>query len=240
MPDLPVFIQEAETTWDAIAGASKDTASFDVLGGDVLMALLASEDAEFCGTLTPSGGLNVTWEERLSERVNGTCGVEIWIGQCAADNNVTATVTRSVTATTRAFGMNVLHFRAQGLTGLLDSSGVSDPWLVVNPTQINTAVGVIVADKDAADGASRQWNYDAGRFYEKTYDQQASRATFYAGYHIGVPTKSTYRIGLLQPSSGTFSVAVADVSTNSSYGEGFLGGRRTTIRPSPYTPGNCR
>src|SRR6185436_10244329 len=93
----PVFIQEAEASWNS--SSTKTTPSFSVQAGDVLVAYAAMEDEP--GTLAISGG-TLTWTEQ--QNINTAAYTEARIWTATVDTNKSMSVTFTNGGSNNFFG----------------------------------------------------------------------------------------------------------------------------------------
>lgn len=204
------FIQEAETAWtnNALLTASATTPSFNVLAGDLLVAINMSGD--FTGTNTISGG-SLTWTLGPRVAAAGFTWVSIWTAVVDSDKSMTVTVSRSAT-TAVFYGVNVLTWRnaTLGASGSITNT-TGGPSLDITTTKENSAIVVGNADWTAANGASRVWRTNAGALSEVTYFRDAGQYTVYGGYHANAGAIGTYAVGLTTPNTQKYSIAAVEL-----------------------------
>lgn len=206
----PTFIQETETSWAAAAVSSKTTASFNVLAGDILVALAGTEDN--AADITSISGGSLTWTLRQKVAVADYCQAGAWTAVVDTDKSMTVTVTKN-NATLRAFGVNVLTFRASDGVGASSKTNVLSgaPTLNLTTTQADSAIAVFNADWTAADGASRTWRSGAGTLTEQTYFRDSAHYTVYGGYHADADAIGVKAVGLSAPGSQRYSIVACEV-----------------------------
>lgn len=204
----PVFIQEVETVWNATA--DKTTSSFNVLAGDLLVAYSSSEHGYYAPTAISGGSL--TWTKRQEVHIDITWATTtVWTAVVDADKSMT--VTFDGPDSSHLFGGNVLIFRNSGGVGASDKANVDGaaPSMNLTTTQANSAIVVLSADWNAANGSTRTWRTNAGSFTEQTYHYESGRYTVYGGYHANAGAVGTYAVGLSAPAAQKYSIVALEV-----------------------------
>lgn len=206
----PTFIQEAETAYTTTS--PKNTASFDVLAGDVLVAIAFGSDQGL--NLSISGG-SLTWTAEETQDSNNTSLGLIRIWSAVVDSDKSMTVTISNSGSSGTFGTNVFTFRGSDGIGNTASTnngtGSGAPTLNITTASSSSAVVVANADWNAVSGTSRTWRTNAGTLTEQTYDRNASWHTFYGGYHADAGTAGTYAVGLSAPTGQRYVIGAVEV-----------------------------
>jgi O-glycosyl hydrolase len=200
----PTFVQEAEVAWNS-AGASKTTASFNVLAGDILVAYAGNEGNST--TLGISGG-SLTWTQRQAVDVNGYAETRVWTA--TVDTNKSMAVT--FTNTNGFFGGDVLTFRGSSGVGASAKANASGaPTLNITTTQTNSAVVMINTDWKAVDGAARTYRNNAGSFNEQTYYRNSTFYAVYGGFYPNVAAAGANTVGLSAPASQKYSIIAVEI-----------------------------
>jgi hypothetical protein len=206
----PVFIQEAETAW-ATSTSPKVTASFDVVAGDVLVALGLATDAD-ASISTPVGG-SLTWT--LQQELNSAFFSHVYLWTAVVDSNKSMTVTFTKTGDVgEQFGGSVLTFRggAGGVGASAKTSSASGaPALALITTTANSAVVVLNGDWNGADGASRVWRPAGVAFVETTYNF-GGFSTVYGGYYPNIGAAGLYTVGLTAPATQKYAIAAVELT----------------------------
>jgi hypothetical protein len=209
----PTFVQEAETAWNT--AANKTTASYAVLLNDILVALGVGE-----GWSSASDNIAIangpTWTVEESHRVGSNCSVTVSVG--TAGSNTSYTTDFTDTSATQFMGGNVLTFRASdGIGASEKAQGSGAPTLNITTLQANSALVVVVADFNAADGASRTWRTvngitpTAGNSMELTYFRDGSRYTVYIAYYSDAGATGSKTVGLSAPSGQSYSIIAVEI-----------------------------
>lgn len=210
----PTFVTEGESAWTQTASATVDTPSTAVTNGDLLVAVMISEDVSNVGTLTAStaSGSTSAWTQQQDQSTASNCRVTLSTATATATGNVTGRVTRSVTATSKYFGINMLVFRNHGGVGASSkTNGSGAPSLNLTTTLANSAIVVGNGDWSAQDGTTRTWRANAGAATEVTYFRSSINYAAYAAYHANAGAVGTYAVGLTLPIGQTFAIAALEV-----------------------------
>lgn len=187
----PVFVQEAETVWNT-STSPKTTSSFNVIAGDILVAMVTSDNASNVESISDSASL--TWTQQQVLSFAGYSWTAVWTAKVISTGAMTVTATNS--GATEMFGMNVFTFRGSSGVGASSATHVASgaPTLNITTTQANSAIVVLNGDWSARDGATRTWRTNAGAFTELTYNYIAGSYTAYAGYHANSGAIGTYAV----------------------------------------------
>jgi len=152
----PKLVQEAETPWNTDA-TPKDTASFEVRAGDVLVAFAVGADPTGFVLSAPTtfSGSTSAWAPIQSSpsAPASNCVVGIWWATASVDGAVVVRFARTG-ASPQLFGGNVFTFRGSG--GVLGSNRTNAsgaPTLGIVPIFDTSAIVVICGDWSAVAGA---------------------------------------------------------------------------------------
>lgn len=220
----PTFVTEVETAWNS-STTPKTTASISVQVGDILIAY-AAKDANSDNLSTPTNsGTALTWTLQQSVDTASRCEVRIWTATATAAESITVSFA-STGGAGEWFGGAVQVWRSSdgvGASAAANAAG-SAPTLNITTTQANSAIAVLNADWEGADGASRAWRANAGTLTETTYFHELNRYTVYAGYHADAGSIGTYAVGLTTPSQ-TYAIVAVEIkgSAGGNSGQSQLG-----------------
>lgn len=244
----PVFIQEAETDWNdsTIGVATKTTASFNVVAGDVLVAFAVAEEfsngANGSGTLTITGG-SLVWVENQTIRTSAFTSVTLATALVDTTKSMTATVTRSDTSDANGFGVNVLTFRNSVGAGASSKENGTDAGSGTEPslnltTNLNKSLIVVVnGEWLGVTTPARAARTGAGTFTEVTFDFNAGSDVTYGGYYGNPGNAGTYAVGWSAPVGQKYAIAAVEVyggATADPTGRGILlGGKRNKLVRTP-------
>lgn len=208
----PSFIQEAETTYNS--AASKTTASFSVLAGDVLSAYCIVEGNPAGATAAPtiSGG-SLTWTPQQDVNVDDYTRVIAWTATVDTNKSMTVTID-DPGSTSNFFGGNVLTWRGSDGVGASSKTNVLSgaPSLGLTTGQDNSAIVVVIGDWTASDGTSRTWrSVNGSAATESTYFRDSSHYTAYGGYHPDAGTAGAKTVGLSAPGSLKYSIVAVEI-----------------------------
>lgn len=204
----PTFVQEAEVTFGTSAVAAT-TGTFDVLSGDVLVAVGISEDSSYALTIS-NNSTALTWTEQQQVNVASNTRVYIWTTVMAAGRTgLTVTASQAGFGT---HGLNVLTFRgSDGVGASNKTTGSGGPSLGLTTTQANSAIVIGNGDWNAIDGTTRTWRTVGAPATEQTYFRDSAHYTTYVGYHADAGTAAAKTIGLSAPVGQAYAIAAVEV-----------------------------
>lgn len=204
----PSFIQEAETAWNS-GTTPKTTASFNVLAGDVLVAVAIVENND--RSLSAVTGGSLTWTERQRVAVTDYC--QVAVSTATVDSDKSMTVSFAASAGSAYFGGNVFTFRGSDGVGASSKTNASGaPSLGLTTTQVDSAIVVANGDWSTVDGTVRAWEtVSAGVATEQTYFRDAAHYGVYAAYHADAGTAAAKTVGLTLPTGQKYSIVAVEV-----------------------------
>lgn len=202
----PTFVQEVETSAWNTTTQPKTTASFSVLAGDILVAVLL---ADATAAAVVSGG-SLTWTARQS--VSTSTRGEAHVSTAVVDVDKSMTVSFATNALPQ-FGGTVLTFRGSDGVGASNKANAISgaPTVNITTTQANSAVVVGNSDTNSQDGTSRVWRANAGTLTEVVYQRNTTVYAAYAGYHADAGSIGTYAVGLSAPGSEGYGIVTLEV-----------------------------
>lgn len=210
----PTFIQEAEVTW-ADSTSPKTTASFDVLAGDVLVAVSVEEAHDQPINIT---GGSLSWNLDQEVNVTNFCRVRLWTATVDTDKSMTVQWSENA-ATSNVWGGNVLTFRGSSGVGASTKTNndTGDATVALTTTQDNSVIVVYNGDFAAVDGATRTWatvnsiTPTSGNGLEVTYFRSAADYTVYGAYYTDAGAAGSKTVGITDPDAQTFSIAAVEI-----------------------------
>lgn len=193
----PTYITHTATTWNT--NDTPKTADVAVQSGDIIVDLAAVESGT--GTLgSPSGG-SLTWTDRTSQTTSDSfCGARI--GTAPATSATTVTVSRARTGSQFYWGHDALVFRGSDGVGAVASTddGGSAASLAITTQYANSAIVVIIADWNAADGTTRTWRQVNGASpTEIVYVRYSAYYVVYVAYYADAGAAGSKTVGLTAP-----------------------------------------
>lgn len=207
----PTFVAEYETAWNSTT-TPKTTAAFDVLEGDLLVAVCVLADVTLAAIAKPTGG-SLYWDQKSLFAAANFTSVGIWTARVDADQNMTVTFARSG-ASAQFFGGNVFHFRdAQVGSSPNPPRNVTGaaPQYNIQIGKANSAIVVVIGDWAAASTA-RNWLTSAGSLTEQTYWHENGQYTVYAGIHKDAGTVAALNVGLSIPAVQTYTIEALEIA----------------------------
>jgi len=210
----PSYIQESETAWNTTT-TPKDTASFNVLTGDILVAfaVMADENGAVLGApvgLNESAGAVTFAQQQLSAPASN-CPVGIWTATVDVDKSMQVRFSRSG-ANPKNFGGNVLTWRDSegiGATSTTNASGA--PTLNLTTAGDHSAAVVICGDWAAVAGAET-WRENAGTATPASYlNGDGLTYAVHGAYHADAGLAGLDALGLTAPTGETYNIAAVEV-----------------------------
>jgi hypothetical protein len=204
IPSYPVLNDVKSTTYNTTS-ISNATGIINALSGDLLVAVVASDNSFAVPTITSSPIL--TWTKRQEIIGSGFESVAIY----------TATATGALTATfnrigaTEVFGGTVYAFtNTTGLGNSAKNNPVAQGAPSVQlPVSSHSAVVLINADWTANQSAY-SFNISPGPFLEKSVSQNSIYGA-YTGYYPDIVNSGTYTFGMLMPNNQKYSIAAIEI-----------------------------
>jgi hypothetical protein len=212
----PTFVASyVVSSWDT--STTPKTVTPTTAAGDFLCVLAAAEDND--ATLgTPSGNsLTYTVRQQSAGTPDDASRVSVWTAPATAATGWTLTGTRGGTAL--KWGFITLRFSGSGGYGggSVATAGSGAPSLNITTTQANSAIAVIVADWNAADGTSRTWRTvngvtpTAGNTLERVYFRNGLNYTVYSAYYSDAGAAGVKTVGLSAPAGQTYSIIAIEI-----------------------------
>ena len=210
----PTYVQEAETVWNTTT-TPKDTASFAVLTGDMLVAFAVGADPTGFVLSAPTtfSGSTSAWtaiQSSPSAPASNTV-VGIWWATASADGNVVVRFARTG-ATPQLFGGNVLTFRgSDGIGNSSRTNASGAPTLDITTALSDSAVVVIAGDWAAVAGAET-WRANAGAATPASYlNGDGATYAVHGAYHANAGAAALYAVGLTAPAGETYNIMAVEV-----------------------------
>ena len=206
----PTFVGEHEvSSWTTTTGTVKQTSSFSVTAGDLLVAYGGTADDPVTEAVS-SSGVSLTWTLRQSSTATGFAPSYVWTAVAPSSGSVTVRFTR--TGNYGSYGGDVLQFRnSAGVGASAITTGTGTPSLGITTTTDHSALVVYSSDWSAVNGSSRTWLTSAGTFSEQTYFTTSGDMTGYGGYFGDVGTAGSKTVGLSAPSGQTYTTLALEV-----------------------------
>lgn len=211
----PTYVQAIETTWNADT-TPRDTASFDVLADDVLVAIASKENNVGGENVLGVSGGSLTWTVQQEVSENQYSDIKIWSTTVDSDKSMTASFTCSGSncegSGSGYFGGAIYIFRdSDGLGASSDGFGSgAAPTVNITTTVANSAVVVASTDWDV-DATANTWLTNAGSFTEVNDEYVSGHYRVYGGYHPDSGSISTYSVGMSAPSPQKYTIAALEV-----------------------------
>lgn len=204
----PAFIQEAEASFGTNGTATVATGTFDVLTGDILVAVGANE-GNTAVTITNNGAA-LTWALQQEVAAASFCRLPIWTTLVPADRTG---LTVTFGTASGMFGGNVFTIRGSGGVGASSKTNVAGgaPTLNLTTTTTNSLVVVFDADFNAVDGTTRTARTNAGAFTEQSYFRSSVNYTVYGGFHANAGAIGTYAVGWSAPAGQNYSIVALEL-----------------------------
>jgi hypothetical protein len=173
--------------WAQNSATTRVTNSFNVTSGDILVAVMASEDGAQTFS-APTGG-SLTWNQQAQlGTAAANCRAAIYTATATTTTSITVTCTNSVGG--KYWGFRVFRFASGASIGAVASSASGStvaPSQAITTEQDNSALVYVAGDWTATDGATRTWltinsiTPTSGNGLETDYFRDAT-GTFYAAY----------------------------------------------------------
>lgn len=245
MATAPSFITEQETAWNGTTPKSV-AASITAVTNDILVEVAGMEQSTLSNLGTPTGGTSVTRTARATEDANSgnTCEARAWTAPITSDQTFTPSFN---TNGTLFYEGTALLFRGSDGVGAATSTnngtGSGAPSLNITTTQDNSAIVVVVVDWNAVDGASRVWSTvngitpTAGNGYERSYNLDAARGTYYVAYYPDAGAAGVKTVGLSAPSTQRYVICAVEIKGAASVGRSWVPEGRNTRLAVPIQRG---
>ena len=212
----PTFVQEAETVWNTTT-TPKDTASFAVLNGDLLVALMVGADSSGFTLSVPAtlSGSTSAWTAIASSPVapGSKTPIGMWWATATADGNVTVRFARGG-GTPQLFGGNVLTFRDHGGIGASPAAvqgNPAAPSVDITTVQDHSAIVFINGDWASVTGTqTARVNAGAATTASALPGDGATYAVFGA-YHEDAGPAARYAVGMTAPATQNYNLMAVEV-----------------------------
>lgn len=211
----PILVDEAEGTWSH-TGTSETITGVDTgaASGRALVILAASADSP--QTISSPTGGSLTYALAQSNEISSNSNTYVWTAIPTTDQSFSLGLTGS--ANGNPWSANVLTWSgSDGIGASAKSNGTGEPSLGITTTTDNAAIAVIVADWNAASGASRTWltvnglTPTAANGMEKTYFTDGSNYTVYACVYTDAGTAGSKSVGLSAPTGQKYTMIAVEV-----------------------------
>ncbi len=193
------YIQEAETATWASSATPRSTSSFDVLAGDVIVAVSITDDNDMVITVGNNGAALPWVTEQVTTTAGAGPGARISTAIVPSDRTgLTVSFARS--ATVAQFGGIAMTFRDVAVGASTKEEGLITDALSfpLTTTQAGSSVVVAVADTALQDQATRVFLAGAGAVTERTIVTTTDYA-IYVWVHLAAGAAGTYTLGLTAP-----------------------------------------
>jgi hypothetical protein len=215
----PTFVSYTDTGWATPnSTASVATSSISVQSGDTMVAVAVISDGSM--TLAVSGG-SLTWTLAQSVVTTNYCATYIWTATASSTTSFAVTFSRTGTTTTK-YGGGVYVFRAASIGNSSKTNTTGAPSLALSSSQASSAFVQVVADWNAADGASRTWRAinsttpTSGNGYEKAYYRDSAQYTVCSAYWPDVGSTGSKTTGLSAPSGQQYAAIALEIKGTAS------------------------
>lgn len=220
MATPPTLVTEAEGTWshtgtsETIAGVNTGAAA-----GRALVVLAASADSPQTVS-NPTGG-SLTYTLAQSNVIGSNSNTYAWTAIPSANQTFSLGLTGSSNG--NPWSANVLTFSgSDGVGASSKSNGSGGPTLNITTTADNSAICVIVADWNAASGATRTWRTvnsiapSAGNGHEKTYFTDGANYSVYGAVYPDAGTAGVKTVGLSAPTGMKYTIIAVEIKGTAS------------------------
>lgn len=243
-----------DVNWVAVAPSiDRQTDSFSVLAGDILVIVAASEQAKYSFISSGPTGGSLTYTSRGDPATSGNfCRVAAWTA--TVDSNKTMAVTLRCDGTSadgaRFWGFLVYHFRGSAGIGNVASSTAANsaPSQALTAAAANSSFVYISADWDALSGSTRTWRTinsitpTSGNGLEKIYFRDASIYSVYSALWDDVGATGSKTTGLSAPTGQENSMIAIEVKGSATAytiaagaGAYLFSGKQPTLRATRLT-----
>lgn len=201
------YIQEAETASWASSSTPRSTSAFDVLAGDVIVAVAVVDDNDMVITVGNNGAA-LTWTtQQVTSAAGSGPAVSIFTTTIPSDRTG-MTVSFARNATVAQFGGIAMTFRSVEIGTSTEIDGVSGPLsFPITTTQAGSTIVVAVGDLGFEDQGTRVFRTGAGAVTERTIVTTSDYA-IYVWLHLNAGPAGTYSLGMTVPDVGGAAAAL--------------------------------
>lgn len=219
---MPPTLSSFATTPNWTATTAQTTGSVTIQTGDLLVVKTGGFNGPSTPTIANSGAA-LTWTLQESLVTAASAMAKIWTATADSNRSLTVTLTPQ---TADDFGGVIEVWRNHNGIGAAesryDTSGID---IAITTTSANSAISMIIADRNCINGASRSYLTVNVAATEEAYSYNGTDATDYAAYWSDVGAAGAKTVGQSWHGAQSSAIAVIEIkgaAVTPKYGWGVL------------------